>query len=291
MKKLATLLAVIAGITLAGTGGIAGQITDIATGQPIANAIVVACSDSTVAGRAQTNERGLYLIEGLEPGLYRVIARARGYIPAHTSAPVAVREGEVTEGVDLRLRPIPPRRGAISGRVTDRLTGEPLRGAVVIVRGEGETRRSRTDRQGYYIIRGLKTGTYHAVAKARRYLIQEYPEPVVVRPGVVTEEINFALQPKPRGGGISGQVIDDKTGRPIPGALVIARGENINRHARTNGHGFYLITGLRAGDYEVSAMKPGYQPETYPGSVTVNPGEITRDINFRLERLENKLSE
>lgn len=289
MKKLLAfvIIGTLVGIGFAGTGGIEGKVFNVATGEPIVNAIVTACSDSTLAGRAVTNEQGEYLIEGLSAGNYQVIARARGFVPAHSPILVVVREGSITRGVDLRLRPLPRRTGAISGRVVDRITRQPLRGAVVIVRNPAVTRRARTDRNGYYIIRGLGPGRYQVAAKARRYFGEAYPEPVEVVEGEVTENINFALQPKPRRGGISGQVVDAKTGRPIAGVLITAQGQQGNGFARTDGHGFYRIVGLEPGRYTVSALKPGYQAATYPEPVEVNPGELTRGIDFRLQPLRD----
>ncbi len=289
MKKLLAfvIIGTLVGIGFAGTGGIAGRVFNVATGQPVVNAIVTACGDSTPAGRAVTNEQGEYLIEGLDAGSYQVIARARGFVPAHAPILVVVREGSITRGVDLRLRPLPRRTGAISGRVVDRVTREPLRGAVVIVRNPLGTRRARTDRNGYYIIRGLVPGRYQVAAKARRYFGEAYPQPVEVIQGVVTEYINFALQPKPRRGGISGQVVNAKTGRPIAGVLITVQGLQGNGFARTDGHGFYRIVGLEPGRYTVSATKPGYQAATYPEPVEVNPGELTRGIDFRLRPLRD----
>lgn len=285
MKKLLALLivGVVVGIGFAGTGGIAGRVRNVVTGEPVVNAVVTAYSDSVSAGRAVTNERGDYLIEGLDAGNYHVIARARGFVPAHPPVLVVVREGSVTRGVNLFLRPLPRRTGAISGRVFDRVTNEPLRGAVVIVRNPSISRRVRTDRNGYYIVRGLAPGRYQVLAKAKRHFPEEYPHPVEVHEGEVTENINFFLAPKHRRGGISGQVVDAKTGRPIAGALIVARGQQGRGFARTDGHGFYRILGLEPGRYEVSAAKPGYQPATYPEPVVVNPGEMTRRIDFRLQ--------
>jgi len=289
MKKLlaSVVIGILVGSVFAGTGGIAGRVSNVATGEPVVNAIVTACSDSLPAGRAVTNEQGEYLIEGLNPGEYRVIARARGFVPAHSPVLVVVREGNITEGVDLRLRPLPRRTGAISGRVVDRITREPLRGAVVIVRNQAVTRRARTDRNGYYIIRGLGPGRYQVAAKARRYFGEVLPDPVEVVEGEVTENINFALQPKPRRGGISGQVVDVKAGSPIAGVLITALGPQGSGFARTNGNGFYQIVGLEPGRYTVSATKPGYQAATYPEPVEVNAGELTRGIDFRLQPLRN----
>jgi protocatechuate 3,4-dioxygenase beta subunit len=288
MKKGLLILSLIAGLIFAGTGGISGKVTNLATGEPVVNAIVTACSDSTPAGRAQTDEQGNYLITGLEPGKYQVIARARGYVPAHYPHPVMVQEGQITSDINLGLRPIEPRTGAISGQVIDRITRRPIRNAVVIILNQNFRKRAKTDHNGYYICRGLRPGTYQVSVRARYYLPETYPDPVPVREHQVTEDINFALVPKPRNGGIAGQVVDGETGYPIAGVLITVRGENEQQTTRTDGHGFYRVWGLNPGNYEVSALKPGYQPEIYPEAVAVAPNELTRGIDFRLQPIKRQ---
>uniref|UniRef100_A0A7V3UZ77 Carboxypeptidase regulatory-like domain-containing protein n=1 Tax=candidate division WOR-3 bacterium TaxID=2052148 RepID=A0A7V3UZ77_UNCW3 len=290
MKRAMGLMSIIlvAGLVFAGTGGISGKVTNLITGEPVVNAIVVACSDSLPAGRAQTDEQGNYLISGLEPGKYQVIARARGYVPAHYPRAVIVQEGQITTDINLALRPIERHTGAISGRVINLITREPIRNATVIIYNQGFRKRARTDRNGYYLCRGLRPGTYRVSAKAYHYFAETYPEPVVIQEHQVTENINFALTPKPRKGGIAGQVLNSETGYPIAGVLITVRSADGQHTSRTDRHGFYLVWGLNPGNYEVSAYKPGYLPETYPEPVSVIPAQITRGIDFRLQPMTRK---
>ncbi|MEO0079931.1 MAG: carboxypeptidase-like regulatory domain-containing protein [candidate division WOR-3 bacterium] len=288
MKKLLTLMSVmvLAGAVLAQTGGISGKVVDAQTGNPIAGAVVVACHDSTPAGRALTNGDGWYLIENLEPGGYRVIARAQNYQASVYPERVIVRSGQVTQDINFRLNPIPrPQFGAIAGRVVDARTQKPVRGALVVATGEGWRYQARTDGHGNYLIRRVRPGTYQVGAKARGYLGQRYPEPVVVRPGEVTQNINFALEPAPARGAITGQVVDGRTNLPIAGALVVARGEHGAGQARTNGHGFYRIL-LYPGEYQVTAQARGYETEVFPRPVPVRSNEVTEHIDFSLHRLK-----
>jgi len=286
MKRLLTLLTVLtlAGAVGAQTGGIGGQVVDARTGNPIAGALVVACADSNHAGRAQTNERGWYLIENLEPGLYQVTARARGYQAAVYPGRVAVRPGQVTPNINFQLRPIQhPQLGAIAGRVVEARTNKPIRGALVVATGNGCRYRARTDAQGNYLIRGVRPGRYEVAAKARGYLGERFPRPVLVEPGQVTREINFALVPIPPKGAIAGRVVDARTHEPIPGAVVIAHGEHGSGRTRTDRHGFYRLI-LNPGEYQVVAQARGYQPERFPRAVPVRPGEVTEHIDFFLHR-------
>jgi len=191
MKRLLLVLTLVAAAAFA--GGITGQVVDAGTGRPIAGALVVAKSPND-AGQARTNERGIYRIADLEPGSYDVGATARGFAGARFPRPVPVRANQITEDVDFRLARKRPEAGAISGRVVHARSREPIAGAVVVAKGENGAGRAVTDRRGFYKMK-LRPGAYRLAAKARGYTPESYPEPVPVRPGRVTKDVNFALRP------------------------------------------------------------------------------------------------
>ncbi len=74
---------------------------------------------------ATTDAAGLYRISGLSAGDYRLFASAPGYAPAYRSG-VLVREAQVTQHVDIVLRP----GSFLAGHVVD-AEGQPIAGAVV----------------------------------------------------------------------------------------------------------------------------------------------------------------
>ena len=178
--------------------------------------------------------------------------------------------------------------GAISGTVTDSLTGLPIANAQVIARkinGPGGGR-AVTDENGYYIIENLAPGLYTVAAHAHNYYPKHYPEPVEVVAGQTTSDINFQLKPytpPPPGerGSISGIVTDSLTGLPIANAIVKACGPSCGQ-ARTNENGEYIIENLIPGEYQVTATARNYFPKRYPERVIVNAGQNTPDINFPL---------
>jgi uncharacterized surface anchored protein len=286
MKRLLTILTVAAAIAYA--GGISGQVVDAATGAPIADAQVVAKSANGDAGRAQTNERGVYLVDDLDPGDYNVGATARGYADARYPQQVPVRANKVTENINLRLAKERPELGAIAGRITDRRTGEPVKDAVILAtdgRGRLET---RSDGRGNYLLRGLKPGDYAVTAGARGYMKETYPRRVPVTADSVTGDIDFALAPGGGGGSgtISGTVYEKRTNEPIAGATVTA-GRSGNS-ATTGRDGTYTITGLADGSYKVRVIKTGYRGASYPDPVVIRNGGAVRGIDFYLVPTSNR---
>jgi len=81
------------------------------------------------------------------------------------------------------------------------------------------------------------------------------------------------INPRPDeviGGTLQGIVTAD--GYPLPDVLVTVLGTTLN--ALTNEMGMYVITGIEAGTYSVSAFKDDYEPSTHSG-VVINIDEVT----------------
>lgn len=177
--------------------------------------------------------------------------------------------------------------GAISGIVTDSITGAPIPNAQVNARkinGRGGGM-AVTDENGYYIIQNLAPSLYMVTCHAQNYYPKHYPEPVEVVTGQTTTDINFALRPyvPPPGerGSISGIVTDSLTGNPIPNARVTACGPSCGQ-AFTNENGEYIIENLLPGEYRVNANAINYFPKRYPEMVLVYPNQNTPNIDFQL---------
>jgi len=86
---------------------------------------------------------------------------------------------------------------------------------------------------------------------------------------------------------ISGSVVNDATGEPIPRALVTLQGSPM-RSTFTDSSGAFTIEGLAAGRYSLQAQKPGYfgtRDRASSGSVqTVDVGPNTDAITIKLAR-------
>ena len=145
-------------------------------------------------------------------------------------------QGTPAEDVDeIRVRVTvldPATLGSISGQVTAADTGDPL-ADVMVIAGNRELRirrSARTDAQGYYTITGLPPGEYLVGARAPHtpYVGEFYNDvrspdeatPVTVNEGAETTGIDFALE---RGGVITGQVVAEDSGAPLPGVAIVIR--------------------------------------------------------------------
>jgi len=112
------------------TGSISGQVINVATGLPVAGAIVKGESDKWY-GHAITDPAGHYLLQGLPPGTATVIAHLTANEEdglAYATRTATLRAGEDLKSLDLRIRP----QGKISGKVVNR-NNQPLSGMQVFL--------------------------------------------------------------------------------------------------------------------------------------------------------------
>ena len=159
-----------------------------------------------------------------------------------------------------------------------------------------------TDPGGYYQFIGLHPGEYLLMAGAanaqslffRDSDSMQGAEPVPVSPGVLTDGIDFFLQPIATGSGtLTGTVVSGIDEAPLPEARVVA----IPAHHRyqvydavSDASGQYQFSNLPSGDYTVMASKDGFLPlyfdnvrhEYEATRVAVVGGEETAGIDFTL---------
>jgi protocatechuate 3,4-dioxygenase beta subunit len=282
-------------------GAVEGEIRS-ASGAPIGGASVrVEPSEETAGpvedaftrlfeGGERTDAKGAYRIGGLTEGAFRVKVLADGHLPA-TSAEFRVVEGE-TARMDLTLEV----GLVIVGRVVSR-AGRPVAEATVeqaqdmmqvMMTGMRQERPStRTKPDGSFVLAGLKGGAVDISASADGYASHTLKE---VRPG--EGEVEFVLGNL---GSIAGRVLNDKPRMPLesfraeampttsmfPGMAGFQPAGSV-----TNlGDGYFRISGLEPGSYNLSVYSDDHAPGRKP-SVQVNEGQETGGLEILLVRGE-----
>ncbi|MCI0693406.1 carboxypeptidase regulatory-like domain-containing protein [candidate division KSB1 bacterium] len=312
-------------LLLATSSAISGKVVDATTNDPLAKAVVIIyplVTDNTrprVLLTTLTNENGDY-IANVPPGFYVVAVEARGYHKEFyeeqrefvKATPVQVFADQHTTGTDFTLDKL----AAITGRVTDQATGDPIAGAIITAFPERNAATDpvanvddlvrpivgRTDENGNYKLEGLRPGKYFVHAEVRGYLGEfwqeaaslDRAEAVEVPASGNVEGIDFTLE---KGGSIAGLVVDAASNAPIGGALIQVwpKGSNaVIARGVTGRDGKYRIVGLRTGDYIVFASAPGYRGHFYQDvesrdqatEVHVEAPNETADIDFHLKKPE-----
>jgi len=261
-------------------GSLVGRVLYGPTKTPAAGVFVAAMETGHGQGMGQgrTDKDGLYRIVRLTPGAYNVAVDG-GYHPkpeqwsaqwTAVARPATVLAGASLVGLDFSLV-----RGALlTGRVTDKSTGKPLAGVMVMANGPAHPSNSRgvsaasTGPDGIYRLR-VPAGLQQVSASGG----QDRPQEVRVADGQ-TESISFQVTPyvppKPTQGIVLGP-----DGVPVSGAEVLATGVNgPERKAVSDAQGRFVFD------------EPGLPPEarlyarsgalaTPTGSALAGAGDVT----------------
>jgi len=245
-------------ITVALGGSITGVATDAETGAPIVGMAFRARSPQggSTGGQAETDEDGVYRIEGLQTGNYivrRMWMAGYRHGESREDKPASVTLGKETSGIDFAVPP-----GLyLRGRVVDK-NGEPL--AQVQVESvdaenlEGET--MVTDEKGRFVHRGFSPGAKLTVT-ASKMGYSAPPLTNVVMGDADKNDIEIVMD---TGGSIAGIVVD-KTGKPLVDANIVAMPQGDSQgmpaqQAMSRAGGEFKVQGLGPGSYKLRATPP-----------------------------------
>jgi MFS family permease len=237
-------------------------------GAPAAGAVITVTSPTgQQIERASVGTDGGYLLTGLRPGGYTVIASARGFAPQALAARVDTSQPARRDFVLAGA-------GAVGGTVRSAPQGPGVPDATVIVTDATGTvvGQSISTRRGEFRIGGVPDGVLTVTADARGH--QPAAAQVSVHGGPVTVDLVLAAV-----GGVLGAV-RSTSGRPLAGATLTAVDAD-GRVAATvvaDESGQYRLEGLPDGQYTVVANL--YQPMAQP--IRIGPGQVVeQDVTLR----------
>jgi PKD repeat protein/lysophospholipase L1-like esterase len=283
-------------------GQITGKVTDASTKAEIGGIEVCArreTEEEFTVRCAQTNSTGEYDVVGLPTGQYKVefsvpFETALNYMRQYYNGkpslgeadPVSVAMGSTTSGINAAMH----EGGRITGTVTDASTNAAVAKIQVCAYGglEGTYRCASTNSTGEYNIGSLQTGEYRVAFAPPfegnlNYIRQYYnnknasfeAEPILVKVGGTTPNINAAMQP---GGQVAGKVTDAGTKAALAEIEVCASqnsGEFFQRCVFTNASGEYTISGLPTANYTVFffSFSGPYASQYYNNKVALNEAQ------------------
>lgn len=212
---------------------------------------------------AVSDGRGLFRLDGLAPGHYRLEARAVGYARA------AQRTVVLPAPSDLDIEMIGA--GVIEGFVTG-ADGQPAAGAeVTLATGDEAATVTVAAGSGGGFSAEVQPGSYVVFAR-RGEEAGSLPGRVAVGAGGTVRDVQIRIGAEAR---IEGLVMAASSGKPISGAWVIASPSSARAsagRASTDGSGNYRVGGLAPGTYDVVAMAQGFSEQVERG-ITITAGQ------------------
>jgi protocatechuate 3,4-dioxygenase beta subunit len=259
--------------------GVVTGIVSGPTGALTGAGVKVIDINGSVIGFSVTDDSGSFSIGNLPTGTYAITVVA----PNHNSdmQGVTITPGEI-ETIQSNLTPEP---GAITGNVRDE-NGTPLPGTVVNVLLNGLILGSVvTDDNGDYLFSNLLPNSYQISAVQPGFTLSSVGAIVSSDSTTTTNVILEQLF-----GNINGTVTD-QNGKPITKQTIFINLFDQNSSFITSviaePDGTYDISGVKAGDYLITATAKGYNPNTF--AVSVESGAVN-SINLPLEAIGGSLS-
>lgn len=209
---------------------------------------------------ASADGAGAARLDGLAPGTYAVAAEAADLHPVLLPRVAVPR----AEPLAISLEPL----GRISGVVRDP-SGRPVAGASVRGASRDHAASATSDSEGRYTL-AAPAGAYRLTAAAGEGAAGAGP--VTVRAGATTEGIALVLG---RAAALEGVVVDERSGRPVPGAevaLVLHDTGGLAAGAVADEEGRYRLAPLAPGQYDLRAAAAGRSPALQRG-VTLAAGQ------------------
>jgi hypothetical protein len=243
----------------AGTGTVAGKVTNASTGGAISGATV-----GYSGGSATTDSNGSYSLTGVPAGSIQLTASATGF--QSSTQTVTIQSG-VNATANFTLA-VAASTGTVTGKVTNISTGGVISGATVSWSGGSATSNS----SGTYTLTGVTAGTQTITAARSGYLTRSNMASVASG-GTVTDNLQLAT---------AGKLtikVKGTTGAAVGGVAVTITGGVITTtvSGTTDSTGTLNSPWIPIGSYTITISKTGHT--TQSKGATVSTG-VTSTVNF-----------
>jgi hypothetical protein len=255
------------------SSSITGQILATVSGLPLANSQVELKGPTPVT--LSTNASGKFEALNLLPGSYEISVKASGYLTAIQTINLPTNRRLDIGQVNLSAL---TNFALVAGTITDAVQHLPLVGVTVQVTG-ASTAQTQTDANGRYSIE-VNAGNITLKVSHPGYQLSSASTVAAVGEQITFSPTLYLLTDSPPSGvALRGQVIDAENNKPLPNALVTS-GILI---VLTDNNGEFILSGLSAGDINVSVTLAGYRSVSING--TASQGSVI-DLG-RLSMLSN----
>lgn len=252
-------------------GGISGSVLDYNSELPIDKVTIKTDPASAVT---LTNSSGLFTINNLSPGTYKVTADKKDYKSSEIS--VQVTTGNITEAnfsLSLEDALDTTKFGKIIGKVKDAFSSDPI--GNVNVYTIPSTNSVSSSENGDYVIKNMSEGTYKVIAQKNEY-IGDTTE-VVVKIGLESTANLFLTTST---GMLEGLVIKATDGVPVNKATI--KTDPTTTSLITDADGKFLFDKLDPGTYKIITSAASFVNDTT--SVVIKEGvKIFRQIILERE--------
>lgn len=273
-----------------------GTVFDAVTSLPLAGA-KIQVAGSTL--EASSDSAGRYLIAGLQAGSQVVTVSLDGY--ASASASMAVQaHGEALFSPSLSPIASVPGSGAQSCRLFGKLLrfrdGTPVQGASVRISG-ASNQQAISDSNGSYQIHGLSSGLASVSVEAQGHDTVTAGLGFACTAGAAIEFSPLLYEtgsspPDANSAGMSFQVIDAATDRPLPGlSVVVSPLGQSPRQVLTDVNGRFTVKGLKEATVQLELSPPGFDPVSLSYWVTPLRSQDLGQLRLRRQGSDAELSD
>lgn len=263
-------------------GAMSGRAVLAESDEPLAGIMVIAKGPTPREHfEAKTTDAGRFDFAALRPEIYEVAVDNDRYVLAQRRLPrVRIREGEIEDGIELRLVPA----AGVSGRVYEKSSDKPLPGLYVAARAERGlvTSTVMTGPNGSYAITGMGPGDYQVFVISPRLRFTPAAQlanemSITLESAQTIEGLDFGLS---FGAVIQGYVLDED-GRPVSRAdVTISTKQGARmRTEKTDEEGYFACAGFNPGDHlilmgrKLGLVSPEPVPVTIPSQGS--PDDVT----------------